>query len=163
MKSGLKKRRQAKLESKAEKSRAFKSVSRSKLHWNSKEHQACMEAIKKHGPNYNLIEKAVKTRSHYSIKHYIVKRLKSIKMNHPDYHILRVFKRRSGIQWTSKETDLLIKAIKKYGKDYKMFTNAVKTKTMKQIRWKVYSLRSLIASHPKHEHAKVIKKIFLRN
>ena len=54
---------------------------------------------------------------------------------HPDRAILHVFEKKqmmrsNGIKWTRKETDVLFKAAKKYGKDYQMITNAVQTKTV---------------------------------
>ena len=103
-----------------------------------------MKAIKKHGPNYKLIEEAVETRSFKSIKVHIHNLLQKIKINkrHPDRDILRAFakKRVTSIKWTQKETDALIKAANKYGKDYQMISNAVQTKTVLQVRHKVVHL-----------------------
>ena len=87
--------------------------------------------------------------------------------HHPDRDILREFakKRSDKIRWTRKETDAFIKAVNRYGKDYKMISNAVQTKTAEQIRYKVSYMHKQIASNPKHEnakHAKVLKKISLR-
>ena len=120
-----------------------------------------MKAIKKHGPNYKLIEEAVKSRSFGVIKSRIVRLLKDIKMNkhHPDRDILREFakKRTTKTKWKHKEIDVLMRAANKFGKDYKMISNAVQTKTVDQIRGKVFQMHSRTASNPKHEHAKYAK------
>ena len=87
--------------------------------------------------------------------------------SHPDRAILLAFKKKRMrlISWTPKETSLLIKAVQKYGKNYQMISNAVKTRDVNQCSKKLLGMKKQIASDPKHEnakHAKVLKKIPVR-
>ena len=53
LKNRLKKRRQAKIDSKTKETK--ENVFRKHIEWTADEHKALMKAIKKHGPNYKLI------------------------------------------------------------------------------------------------------------
>ena len=85
--------------------------------------------------------------------------------HHPDRHIIHALiktQQTSPINWTSNETEMLIKAIIKYGKDYEKITNALKNRTQKQVQSRVHVMLRQITSDPIHEnakYAKILKKL----
>ena len=128
-----------------------------------------MKAIQKYGPKYELIAEEIKTRSKSQVISHLVWLLKQVKADksHPDRATLLAFdkKRVHSTIWTPKETSVLIKAVQKYGKDYQMISNAVKTWDEEQCQTKVLHMIRRITSDPKHEnakHAKLLNKIPVR-
>ena len=125
-----------------------------------------MKAVQKYGPNYELIADEIKTRSKSQVKYRLKWLLKQVKADksHPDCATLLVFdkKRLINPNWTRKETEMLMKAVTKYGKDYQMISNAVKTRKVQQCRAKMLGMFKQIASDPKHlnfKYAKILKKL----
>ena len=60
---------------------------------------------------------------------------------------------------------MFIKAINKYGKDYEMISNSLKTKTARQVMSKVRYHITSIAANPRQKNtkiAKAVKKIELK-
>ena len=95
-------------------------------YWTLDEQKALINAIKKYGPlEYDLITKAVKIKT----RKQVIRRLNVLLFKiREDKHLtnrdilLRVLgsnKKTTQTIWTSEETDLFFKAVKKYGKDYK--------------------------------------------
>ena len=137
--STLKARRQAKIDLKAKKSRSTKRVftESSYSNWTANEHKVCMKAVHKHGTNYNLIALAIKTKNSEQIRRRLKRLLKQTKVDnhHPDRHILRLYKKQLTFHrgWTREETEVLVKAVRKHGKNYQMIANALKHRTVKQV------------------------------
>ena len=75
--------------------------------------------------------------------------------HHPDRHILRPFEKLPAVRrdWTRKETEVLVKAVNKYGQNYEMIANALKDRTAKQVNKKLYASFRSRASDPKNELA----------
>ena len=113
-----------------------------------------MKAVQKHGKTYKLIALAVKTKHIRQIRGHLKLLLEKIKVdkNHPDRHILRPFVKQQTVRrdWTHKETEVLVKAVKKYGKNYQMIANALKDRTARQVSLKVYDTFRSRSFNPKH-------------
>ena len=79
--------------------------------------------------------------------------------HHPDRDIICAFARMkcTGIKWTRKETEVLMKAFYKYGKDFEKISAVLKNRTQTQVRLKVFTMLKQIASNPQHENAKYAK------
>ena len=103
-----------------------------------------MKAIQKFGKKYELIAEEIKTRSKSQVIHRLKWLLNEVKAgkSHPGRATLLAFeKKRVNLTiWTPKETLVLIKAVQKYGKDYQMISNAVKTRDVKQCHSKVLGM-----------------------
>ena len=127
-----------------------------------------MKGIRKFGNKYDLIAEAVKTRDINSVRKridYLIKQMKTNK-HHPDRDIIRSFVRKrlraKSNMWTRKQTEMLIKAITKYGKDYEKISNGFKNFTQEQVRKKVEYMHRQTTSNLKHENAKsakILKKL----
>ena len=117
-----------------------------------------MKAVQKHGTNYKLIALAVRTRTRQQIRHRLSNLLEQMKENkhHPDRLILRPYEKQrivGGKDWTRKETEVLVKAVKKHRKNYQMIANALKNRTVTQVKTKMYGMLRSIESNPNHELA----------
>ena len=130
--------------------------------WTAEEHKACMKAIQKHGRNFNLIVEAMKTKTKAQIRSRL-KYLQTItdKEQHPDRATIQAFEKQRTpyCYWTSREDKVFVKAVKRYGKNYKMISNSVKTKTAAQVRRRVPYLIKLIAANPERKNTKIGKAL----
>ena len=106
MQNLLKKRRQAKIDSKAAKSKATKLRYINRVDkWTELEHKACMKAVKKYGTNYELIAEEIKARSKEQIRcrlKWLISQVKTDK-HHPDRATLLEFKKKKRVckAWTA--------------------------------------------------------------
>ena len=122
-----------------------------------------MQALKKHGQNYKLIQLAVKTRNYDQIVGRLRNLLCGVKAgrHHPDRNIIRKldFSQSGPEFWKPKEIDAFVAAFKQHGTDYKMISKVVKTKNAAQCQKKAYVLKREVETNPKYKHAKVLKNL----
>ena len=85
--------------------------------------------------------------------------------NHPDRVIICALvklQRNTPIMWTPKETEMLMKAVTKFGKNYGKISNILKNKTVAQIRVRLSYMKVRQLNNSKHENskfAKILKKL----
>ena len=82
------------------------------------------------------------------------------KKHHPDRDILCALVRRKRActnEWTREETEMLMKAVTKYGKNYEKISTLLKNRTKTQVGVKVNCMLRQIACNPKHENSKYAK------
>ena len=78
--------------------------------------------------------------------------------DHPDADLLPTLEKTQDYRkWSDREHKAFIKAVRKYGKNYPMITNIVRTKNIERVREHVKILCNQIRADPKHPDSDLLQ------